>query len=85
MPMGRLWSGPWAEVEFRSLPAIPAAPRAVAQLGSVLDWGSSGRRFKSCQPDKKTSLELVFLVFGGSHECSASSQDPRGTRDYTVA
>ena len=27
-------------------------PRAVAQLGSALDWGSRGRRFKSCQPDK---------------------------------
>ena len=26
-------------------------PRAVAQLGSALDWGSRGRRFKSCQPD----------------------------------
>ena len=23
----------------------------MAQLGSALDWGSSGRRFKSCQPD----------------------------------
>jgi hypothetical protein len=23
----------------------------VAQFGSALDWGSSGRRFKSCQPD----------------------------------
>jgi hypothetical protein len=27
-------------------------PRAVAQLGSALDWGSRGRRFKSCQPDE---------------------------------
>ena len=26
--------------------------RVVAQLGSALDWGSRGRRFKSCQPDK---------------------------------
>ena len=25
--------------------------RAVAQLGSAPDWGSGGRRFKSCQPD----------------------------------
>jgi hypothetical protein len=25
--------------------------RAVAQFGSALDWGSRGRRFKSCQPD----------------------------------
>jgi hypothetical protein len=25
--------------------------RDVAQLGSALDWGSRGRRFKSCRPD----------------------------------
>ncbi len=31
-------------------------PRAVAQLGSALDWGSSGRRFKSCQPDRENPL-----------------------------
>ncbi len=24
----------------------------MAQLGSALDWGSRGRRFKSCQPDR---------------------------------
>ena len=28
--------------------------RVVAQLGSALDWGSRGRRFKSCQPDHYT-------------------------------
>ena len=26
--------------------------RGVAQFGSALDWGSSGRRFKSCRPDQ---------------------------------
>ena len=26
--------------------------RDVAQFGSALDWGSRGRRFKSCQPDR---------------------------------
>ena len=26
--------------------------RVVAQFGSALDWGSRGRRFKSCQPDQ---------------------------------
>ena len=25
--------------------------RAVAQFGSVLGWGSSGRRFESCLPE----------------------------------
>ena len=28
-----------------------AGHRDVAQLGSALDWGSRGRRFKSCRPD----------------------------------
>ena len=32
--------------------------RAVAQFGSALDWGSRGRRFKSCQPDKETGCDL---------------------------
>jgi DNA-binding transcriptional MerR regulator len=39
--------------------AFAAAPeiiftihRGVAQLGSALDWGSSGRRFKSSRPDQ---------------------------------
>ena len=27
--------------------------RDVAQLGSALDWGSRGRRFKSCHPDRR--------------------------------
>ena len=48
--------------------------RAVAQLGSALDWGSRGRRFKSCQPDpfchlpkaKNTLIKRVFLCFATS-------------------
>src|SRR4051794_31401230 len=32
--------------------------RAVAQLGSALDWGSGGRSLKSCQPDKTTASDL---------------------------
>ena len=35
-------------------------PRAVAQLGSALDWGSRGRRFKSCQPDRKSLMRSNF-------------------------
>jgi len=57
-----------ATVGSPPLPAIPAAPRAVAQLGSALDWGSSGRRFKSCQPDNEkpapTSVGVGFLFRG---------------------
>ena len=41
--------------------------RVVAQFGSALDWGSRGRRFKSCQPDQltqaglKISWDLLFF------------------------
>ena len=35
-------------------------PRAVAQLGSAPDWGSGGRRFKSCQPDRKALMGHSF-------------------------
>lgn len=36
------------------------AQRAVAQFGSALDWGSSGRRFKSCQPDRHGGQRTVL-------------------------
>ena len=42
--------------------------RVVAQFGSALDWGSRGRRFKSCQPDQlmragqKVKLLACFFV-----------------------
>ena len=37
--------------------------RGVAQPGSVLAWGASGRRFKSSRPDQqiKKSLKLELL------------------------
>ena len=38
-------------VGFRPAAGNAGGARAVAQFGSALDWGSSGRRFKSCQPD----------------------------------
>ena len=39
----------------------------MAQLGSALDWGSRGRRFKSCQPDvmDKDRIRAVFVHFSG--------------------
>src|SRR3954452_15540824 len=40
--------------------------RAVAQLGSALDWGSRGRRFKSCQPDR---LALAYSCRSGLVSC----------------
>ncbi len=33
------------------LASLLGGGRDVAQLGSALDWGSRGRRFKSCRPD----------------------------------
>ena len=41
--------------------------RDVAQFGSALDWGSRGRRFKSCRPDQKEQnrLRAVFSSLGG--------------------
>ena len=35
-----------------SIPARRAIIRDVAQLGSALDLGSRGHRFKSCHPDQ---------------------------------
>ena len=37
-------------------PGSDPGRRAVAQLGSALDWGSRGRRFKSCQPDRSALI-----------------------------
>ena len=36
-----------------SLAGVDPVTGGVAQSGSALDWGSSGRRFKSCRPDQK--------------------------------
>jgi hypothetical protein len=43
----------------------------VAQLGSALDWGSRGRKFKSCQPDERKTVALAerpFYVHEACHE-----------------
>ena len=43
----------------------------MAQFGSALDWGSRGRRFKSCQPDQliragqKVKLLACFFISVG--------------------
>ena len=40
--------------------------RVVAQFGSALDWGSRGRRFKSCQPDQLSQagqMEIWSVFF----------------------
>ena len=40
----------------------------VAQFGSVLEWGSRGRRFESSHPDHEKALENV--VFSRAFSCS---------------
>ena len=50
---------------LRFTPPCRAGFRAVAQLGSALDWGSRGRRFKSCQPDR------VNLQVRGGFRCNS--------------
>ena len=45
--------------------------RAVAQLGSALDWGSRGRKFKSCQPD--VSKPWNYAEVAGSRAFSFSA------------
>jgi hypothetical protein len=48
----------------------------VAQLGSALDWGSRGRRFKSCRPDGHDGR---FSTTGGAaHRLSTSGNAPLG-------
>ena len=44
--------------------------RAVAQLGSALDWGSRGRGFKSRQPDQRAA-RVVLAVFACPHRMKA--------------
>ena len=47
--------------------------RGVAQLGSVSEWGSEGRRFESCRPDNKMRLVMrpAFFIFIGHLSKSA--------------
>src|SRR5690606_13004828 len=48
--------------------------RDVAQLGSALDWGSRGRRFKSCRPDSEGSSRTE--VRGGPFSCAPAGPAP---------
>ena len=38
--------------------------RGVAQFGSAPDWGSGGRRFKSCLSDQKKTVEISIYFSG---------------------
>ncbi len=39
----------------------PIGYLGVAQFGSAPDWGSGGRKFKSCHPDHKNSTVQRYL------------------------
>ena len=54
--------------------------RAVAQFGSALDWGSRGRRFKSCQPDHVMSRDTVDGCLGTSFHLLGSFGGGPGRR-----
>ena len=48
--------------------------RGVAQPGSALHWGCSGRRFKSCRPDHFSNhLNACNFLDFGSYEFFLSS------------
>ena len=51
--------------------------RVVAQFGSALDWGSRGRRFKSCQPDQLTQAgqKISLLTRFFLHFCNCYLSD----------
>ena len=52
--------------------------RDVAQLGSALDWGSRGRRFKSCRPDLLLCRsEVVSLRGAASSACAPVRREIR--------
>ena len=50
---------------------MPTYFRAVAQLGSALDWGSRGRRFKSCQPDAYGGTRWGATIFLDFHHLAS--------------
>ena len=72
------WGRPSA-VGFRPAAGDPGQRRAVAQFGSALDWGSSGRRFKSCQPDTRkpalTSIGAGFCLSRSGAESPRACQE----------
>ena len=62
------------------------APRGVAQSGSALGWGPSGRRFKSCLPDITVLawFRIATQSAGSSEPCEATRGDAGPIRDTGV-
>ena len=52
-----------SRVPARGWCSLEHCQRAVAQLGSALDWGSRGREFKSRQPDHIWPSESRFPIW----------------------
>jgi DNA-binding CsgD family transcriptional regulator len=51
----------------------------------VSDWGSSGRRFKSCQPDYRSGV-VRFKIFDEVDEATiAAVRDTLGEKDFDAA
>ena len=48
-------------------------PRGVAQSGSALGWGPSGRRFKACLPDFRLGVLPTHRAACGDGETMGSS------------
>ena len=59
-------------------PGTPGGDRDVAQLGSALDWGSRGRRFKSCHPDAR--LLHLCCRWGAIFRSGVAVDDPKRRR-----
>src|SRR5699024_321805 len=62
-----------------NLVALQVRRRTVAQFGSALHWGCRGRRFKSCQSDKKqvsVSEESLALFLFRPQKGGGSGSDP---------
>ncbi len=63
--MSRSMGGYWNHLPVQDDYAnIANESRDVAQPGSALEWGSSGRRFKSAHPDQPFSYKINPPNFG---------------------
>ena len=53
---------------------VQVKKRDVAQPGSATVWGTGGRKFKSCHPDKEQNNHLIYrwLFCFCSIDCSAN-------------
>jgi hypothetical protein len=48
---------------FRTITIRPEMPNDMRKCVTAIYWGSSGRRFKSCQPDTGQRVFLSFEAF----------------------